>query len=133
MAFSFSGVMFLRVIVPAPPCMTSMIFGCCAVAMIGMIAISEARSDFIGVSRDTKHSVLHSCMSRRLLFLAFVAFHALAQTPAANWRTITTAHFRIHYPRQMEAFATRAASRLESVRDAVIAEVGFAPAQITDV
>jgi hypothetical protein len=71
-------------------------------------------------------------MLRRLLIVACLALPALAQ-PSADWRTLSTTHFRIHYPRQMEAFAMRAASRLESVRDVVTKEVGFAPPQITDV
>jgi hypothetical protein len=56
-----------------------------------------------------------------------------AQAPSDEWRTTTTAHFRIHYPRPYEAWSLRAASRLESVREAVVREVGFAPEQITDV
>src|SRR5207247_9938429 len=40
---------------------------------------------------------------------------------------------RGHAPTQVEACATRAASRLESVRDAVVAEVGFSPEKVTDV
>jgi len=58
---------------------------------------------------------------------------ALAQAPHEHWRTITTKHFRVHYPASFEAWATRAAGRLESVREAVVAEVGFAPEQVTDV
>jgi hypothetical protein len=62
-----------------------------------------------------------------------VAGMAAAQAPHEEWRTITTAHFRIHYPAPFDAWAARAAGRLESVRDAVVAEVGFAPEQVTDV
>jgi len=58
---------------------------------------------------------------------------AAAQAPHEEWRTITTKHFRVHYPAPFEMWATRAAGRLESVRDAVVAEVGFAPEQVTDV
>jgi hypothetical protein len=58
---------------------------------------------------------------------------AFAQGPDADWRTITTAHFRIHYPVQYEAWATRAASDIESVRAAVVKEVGFSPKEITDI
>ena len=56
-----------------------------------------------------------------------------AQAPSEPWRTITTPHFRVHYPVQYEAWASRAAARLESVRAAVVAEVGFAPESVTDV
>lgn len=67
-------------------------------------------------------------------FLVAAAASALsAQGPAADWRTIETAHFRVHYPREYEEWSTRAASRLESIRDAVSAEVGFSPPQKIDV
>lgn len=62
-----------------------------------------------------------------------VAAGAAAQAPHEPWRTITTAHFRVHYPGRLEAWSVRAASRLESVRDAVVSVVGYAPAQVTDV
>jgi len=58
---------------------------------------------------------------------------ALAQGPAAEWRTVETAHFRVHYTAPAEAWALRAAGRLESVRERVIAEVGYAPPQTVDV
>lgn len=68
------------------------------------------------------------------LFLMAAAAPALyAQGPAADWRTIETAHFRVHYPREYEEWSARAASRLESIREAVSAEVGFAPPQKIDV
>jgi hypothetical protein len=73
-------------------------------------------------------------MIRRFAFAAlFFAATAFAQAPHGAWRTITTAHFRVHYPAQYEAWSIRAASRLESVRAAVVAEVGFAPETVTDV
>lgn len=56
-----------------------------------------------------------------------------AQSPSADWRTIETAHFRVHYPRPYEEWAARAASRLESIRLAVSKEIGFTPEQTTDV
>ncbi|MFL6248469.1 MAG: TolB family protein, partial [Thermoanaerobaculia bacterium] len=56
-----------------------------------------------------------------------------AQGPSADWRTIETAHFRVHYPREYEEWSMRAAERLESIRDAVSKEVGFAPPQTVDV
>lgn len=56
-----------------------------------------------------------------------------AQGPAAAWRTVETAHFRVHYPAAYEEWALRAASRLESVRSAVSAEIGFTPSQTIDV
>jgi hypothetical protein len=72
-------------------------------------------------------------MKVALTLLVFLAVSAQAQAPHEEWRTIETKHFRVHYPKQFEAWATRAASRLESVRDAVVAEVGSSPEQVTDV
>jgi len=73
-------------------------------------------------------------MIGRLAFLSiFLASALCAQAPHDDWRTITTPHFRVHYPARYEAWATRAAARLESVRSAVVAEVGFAPEAVTDV
>ncbi|HVR38832.1 MAG TPA: hypothetical protein VMU84_07025 [Thermoanaerobaculia bacterium] len=56
-----------------------------------------------------------------------------AQSPSADWRTVTTEHFRVHYPAPYEAWSLRVASRLESIRDAVSKEVGYAPKQTVDV
>ena len=67
-----------------------------------------------------------------LLLLAFGPGLA-AQAPSESWRTIETAHFRVHYPAEYEAWATRAASRLESIRDVVSREIGFEPSQTIDV
>jgi hypothetical protein len=61
------------------------------------------------------------------------AVTAYGQGPDADWRTITTQHFRVHYPAEYEAWAKRAASRIESVRDAVVREVGYEPEQVTDI
>lgn len=73
-------------------------------------------------------------MPRRALFLLFfVASSALAQGPSADWRTVRTPHFRVHYPAQYEAWARRAASDLESIRAAVVQEVGDDPQQVTDI
>jgi hypothetical protein len=73
-------------------------------------------------------------MKGRFVFLSiFVATALCGQAPHDDWRTIATPHFRVHYPAAYEAWATRAAARLESVRAAVVAEVGFAPETVTDV
>lgn len=74
-------------------------------------------------------------MNRLLLaaVLALLSSPLLAQGPSADWRTIETAHFRVHFPAEYEAWAARAASRLESIRAAVVAEVGFSPTVVTDV
>jgi hypothetical protein len=69
----------------------------------------------------------------RLIVLLAIASATHAQGPSAQWRTITTAHFRVHYPASYETWATAAASRLESIRAAVTKEVGFEPPQTIDV
>ena len=81
------------------------------------------------MQNDMRSCILHFAFCILILF----SDAALAQSPAANWRTLTTPHFRIHYPAEYEAFAVRAASRMESIRDAVVVEVGFDPPQVIDV
>jgi hypothetical protein len=69
-----------------------------------------------------------------LSVLAFLlALPAFAQGPSADWRTLETPHFRVHYPAASEAWARRAAGRLESIRERVAAEVGYMPPETVDV
>jgi hypothetical protein len=63
----------------------------------------------------------------------FLALSAAAQGPSADWRTLATPHFRVHYPASSEAWTRRAAARLESIRERVAAEVGYAPPEVVDV
>ncbi|MDD5564823.1 MAG: hypothetical protein PHQ91_14000, partial [Thermoanaerobaculaceae bacterium] len=73
-------------------------------------------------------------LDRLLVVLAcLAAAPALAQGPSAEWRTVTTPHFRVHYTAPAEAWARDAAARLEAIRSRVIAEVGYAAPQIVDV
>lgn len=65
--------------------------------------------------------------------LALLASAALAQGPAAQWRTLTTEHFRVHFPAASEAWARHAAARMESIRQRVSEEVGYAPPEVVDV
>jgi hypothetical protein len=65
--------------------------------------------------------------------LALATLPAVAQGPSADWRTLATAHFRVHYPAASEAWARRAAGRLESIRERVAAEVGYTPPETVDV
>ncbi|HET7436675.1 MAG TPA: hypothetical protein VFN10_18345 [Thermoanaerobaculia bacterium] len=66
--------------------------------------------------------------------LAIVSTSALyAQSPAADWQTVETEHFRIHYPREYGEWSLRVASHIESIRAAVATEVGFSPAQKIDI
>ena len=64
---------------------------------------------------------------------AILALPLLAQGPDAHWRTISTRHFRIHFPAESEAWASRLASDIESVRAEVVREVGFSPETVTDI
>ncbi len=69
-----------------------------------------------------------------LLVLALLgAAAAAAQPPSADWRTLATEHYRFHFPAASEAWARRAAARVEAVRERVAAEVGYAPPQKIDV
>jgi hypothetical protein len=61
------------------------------------------------------------------------ALPLFSQGPDAEWRTVETTHYRIHYTRQAEAWALRASARLESVRARVSREVGYLAPQVTDV
>ncbi|HEX3129140.1 MAG TPA: hypothetical protein VH394_17535, partial [Thermoanaerobaculia bacterium] len=71
---------------------------------------------------------------RSFLALALLlALPATAQGPSADWRTLETPHFRVHYPAESEAWAQRAAGRLESIRERVAAEVGYMPPETVDV
>lgn len=58
---------------------------------------------------------------------------AVAERPSADWRTIETAHFRVHFPAPFAAWATRAASALEGVHGRVSEYVGFEPSRRIDV
>lgn len=59
--------------------------------------------------------------------IAFLALTAYAQSPDDAWRTIRTEHYRVHYPADAEAWAVPMAEHLESIRAAVVEEVGFDP------
>ena len=60
-----------------------------------------------------------------LLFLA--AAGTLAQGPSAEWRTVETDHFRVHYPAAFQAWAIHAAGELEAIHARVTALVGYDP------
>src|SRR5436190_9675320 len=73
-------------------------------------------------------------LSRLIPLLPFLLPFSLgAQGPAADWRTLSTPHFRIHYPAPSEAWVKGAAARLESIRERVAAEVGYEPPEVVDV
>ncbi len=59
--------------------------------------------------------------------LLALASAAAAQGPSADWRTVETAHFRVHFPAPFEAWARHAAGQLEPIHARVAALVGFSP------
>ncbi|MFY9550700.1 MAG: hypothetical protein WAU32_06075, partial [Thermoanaerobaculia bacterium] len=67
-----------------------------------------------------------------LLVLA-LSSSAVAQGPSADWRTLSTPHFRVHFPREFAAFARHTAESLESANPRVAERVGWAPALPIDV
>lgn len=52
---------------------------------------------------------------------------------AADWRTIRTQWFDLHYPTDSEAWAQDLAPRLDAMRDAIAALVGYAPRERTTI
>lgn len=62
---------------------------------------------------------------RFLLVVLLVASPLAAQAPHADWRTVETETFRIHYPAPWEEWALYAARRVEDALARVEAEVGF--------
>jgi hypothetical protein len=66
-----------------------------------------------------------------VLALALPAVPAPAQEifprPHLDWRTVETRHFVFHYPREMEGWTLAVAARMDSVREAVRAIVGWSP------
>lgn len=66
--------------------------------------------------------------------LAFaLAALASAQRPSADWRTLETSHFRIHFPAPFEPWARHLASSIEGIYGDVTALVGYASPRPIDV
>ena len=61
------------------------------------------------------------------------AAQAPPERPYLAWRTIRTAHFTVHYPPELEAWATDVAARLDPVDSAVRGIVGYAPRVRTEI
>jgi WD40-like Beta Propeller Repeat len=68
-----------------------------------------------------------------IALLLIVPAASSAQAPSGEWKTIETAHFRVHYPAPYETWARAVAGRLEPIREKVIAAIGYAPPQTIDV
>jgi len=60
-----------------------------------------------------------------LLCLLQVTYPAAAQGPDAEWRTLETEHFRVHYTQPAEGWVRRAVARLEAIGQRVSQEVGY--------
>jgi hypothetical protein len=56
-----------------------------------------------------------------------------AQSPASDWRTIATPHFRVHFAAEFEPWARRAAGAIEGIHERVTEAVGYRPAPPIDV
>jgi WD40-like Beta Propeller Repeat len=65
--------------------------------------------------------------------LLFASVALTAQAPSGPWRTIETAHFRVHFPAQFEPWARRAAGAIESIHDRVTEAVGWRPGRPIEV
>lgn len=72
-------------------------------------------------------------LSGVVLILLSLATTASAAPPHAEWRTTRSEHYRVHYPVELEAWALRAASRLESARDLVEPVIGWEDESVVDV
>ena len=71
-----------------------------------------------------------------VLFVLLVPAAARAQPsvrPTADWRTVETDHFVVHYPAELAAWTEPMVRRLESIHEAVSAAVGFEPGGRTTV
>lgn len=68
-----------------------------------------------------------------LLAAAAPSLAAQADVPSLRWQTIRTEHFRIHYEPQLEAWAQKLASEMESVRLAVAGRIDYTPPQVIDI
>lgn len=65
--------------------------------------------------------------------LAVAAKAAAYSDPDLDWRTIQTAHFRVHYDRPLEPIASRIASVAEIVHQRVATSLGYKPTQATEI
>lgn len=62
-----------------------------------------------------------------------VARAQFPQNASLGWQTIRTPHFRIHYEPGLRPWAEQVAGRIESVRTAVAARVGYEPPRVIDI
>ena len=67
------------------------------------------------------------------ILLVALSAAAMADRPSGAWLTIETPHFRVHFPKAFERWASRAASSLEGVYPRVAEYVGYEPPRRIDV
>ena len=69
-----------------------------------------------------------------VLLTAWLAWVGEAQAWTADqpWRTVETAHYRVHYPLDSEAWALDLAARADAIRERVARVVGYAPDRKVD-
>ena len=69
--------------------------------------------------------------------LAWLVFAAAAvaagERPSADWRTVSTPHFRIHFPPGFEPWSKRVAGSIEDIYAGVTDLVGYEPRRAIDV
>jgi hypothetical protein len=68
-----------------------------------------------------------------VVVILLVVQPAAAEQPHANWRTIETPHFRVHFPAGFEPWARRAAAAIENIHAEVVRHAGFTPTTRVDV
>jgi hypothetical protein len=66
-------------------------------------------------------------------FLLFASVGLSGQGPDASWQTIETENFRFHFPAEYEQWTRQAAGKMETIRERLIAEIGFQPGGKVDV
>ncbi len=88
-------------------------------------------------SRDRRPVTRFPSVLQRLSFGLLLAAAPVgaqfATTPHAEWQTITTPHFRIYHPAELGAWARDVAGRMEGIRTAVGAMVGYTPPQVIEI
>src|SRR5215470_13889090 len=68
-----------------------------------------------------------------MVFLLWIVRTLPAQGPSADWRTIDTEHYRVHFPRDFAPWARHAANLLEPIHARVTAYVGSEPGRPIEV
>lgn len=66
-----------------------------------------------------------SCLLAVSASVTAVAAAPARMAPWADWRTLATAHYRIHYPPALADWAGEVAGRIETIHERVVALVGY--------